>query len=121
MGVSSRNTGMMLKLKSLVQSLGDSQDIFLVMSSTTKGADLIKTALEYQKIGYSRLIFTRLDETDTCGSILNVVCRMGVPVAFVSHGQSVPDDITAVNPRKLAGLLLEGVDRYVEQGYRARA
>ncbi|MCL6477599.1 MAG: hypothetical protein K6T65_04210 [Peptococcaceae bacterium] len=116
-GVNWRNTGMMLSLHNLLQPLGSGQEIFLVMSSATKGADLIKTADEYRKIGYTRFIFTKLDETDTCGSILNVVCRVGVPVAFVTYGQNVPDDIAAVNPKKLAGLLLGGVDQYVEQSF----
>lgn len=119
-GTNSRNTGMMLKLSKMIEPMGGDQDIFLVMSSSTKGADLMRTASEYQKIGYTRLIFTRLDETDTCGAILNVVCRMGVPVAFVAYGQNVPDDIAPVNPKKLAGLLLGGVDRYVEQGLQVR-
>lgn len=119
-GVNWRNTGMMLGLSSLLQPLAGNQEVFLVMSSATKGADLMKTASEYRKIGYNRLIFTKLDETETCGSILNVVCRMGVPVAFVAYGQNVPDDITAVNPKKLAGLLLGGVDRYVEQSLQFR-
>ncbi len=120
MGVNPRNTGMMLRLSNLLQSLGGSQEIFLVLSSTTKSNDLIRNAAEFRKVGYSKLIFTKLDETETCGSMLNVVCRMGVPVAFVSYGQNVPDDIAAVNPKKLAGLLLGGVDRYVEQGLQAR-
>lgn len=120
-GVNSKNAGMMLRLNKLLQPLGGGQDIFLVMSSATKAADLMRIAIEYQKIGYSKLIFTRLDETDTCGSMINVVCRTGVPVAFVSYGQNVPDDLAAVNPKKLAGLLLGGVDRYVEQGLQTRA
>ena len=115
-GASSRSTGMMLRLNKLLQPLSGRQDIYLVLNSATKGTDLMRTALEYQKIGYSRFIFTKLDETDTCGSMLNLVCRTGVPVSFVSYGQNVPDDIVAVNPKKLAGLLLGGVDRYVEQG-----
>ncbi|MFZ5650391.1 MAG: hypothetical protein ACOY4I_06020 [Bacillota bacterium] len=120
MGVNSRNTGMMLRLSNMLQSLGGLQEIFLVLSSTTKSADLLRIAADFRKVGYSKLVFTRLDETDTCGSILNVVLRMGVPVAFVSYGQNVPDDISAVNPKKLAGLLLGGVDRYVEQGLQIR-
>lgn len=119
-GVNSRNTGMMLRLSNMLQSLGDLQEIFLVLNSTTKNADLLRIAADFRKVGYSKLVFTRLDETDTCGSMLNVVLRMGVPVAFVSFGQNVPDDISAVNPKKLAGLLLGGVDRYVEQGLQVR-
>lgn len=120
MGVNPKVTGKMLKLSNLLQAFDGKQDIFLVLSSTTKSADLMRAAGDYRKIGYSKLIFTKLDETDTCGSILNVVCKMGIPVAFVSYGQSVPDDIAAVNPKKLAGLLLGGVDRFVEQGLQTR-
>lgn len=120
MGVNSRNTGMMLRLSNLIQALGSNQEIFLVLSSVTKGSDLVRISGDFRKVGYSRLIFTKLDETETCGSILNVVCKMGVPVSFVTYGQNVPDDITEVDPRKLAGLLLGGVDRFVEQGLQAR-
>ena len=120
LGVNSRNAGMMLRLSKLLHSFKFGKDIFLVLSSTTKSNDLIRISAEFCKIGYTKMIFTKLDETDTCGSILNVVCRIGVPVSFVSYGQNVPDDIAAVNPRKLAGLLLGGVDRYVEQGLQAR-
>ncbi|MCL5058555.1 MAG: hypothetical protein M1130_11335 [Actinobacteria bacterium] len=118
-GVNSKNTGMMLRLSKILHSLGCNQDIYLVLSSTTKSSDLMRIPAEFRKIGYTKLIFTKLDETETCGSLLNVVCRMGVPVSFVAYGQNVPDDIAAVNPRKLAGLLLGGVDRYVEQGFKA--
>jgi flagellar biosynthesis protein FlhF len=118
-GVNSRNTGMMLQLSKILHSLGCNQDIYLVLSSTTKSSDLMRIPAEFRKLGYTKMIFTKLDETETCGSILNVVCRMGVPVSFVAYGQNVPDDIAAVNPRKLAGLLLGGVDRYVEQGLQA--
>ncbi|MFZ5644575.1 MAG: hypothetical protein ACOY46_13380 [Bacillota bacterium] len=116
MGVNSRNTGMMLRLGKLLHSIGCDQDIYLVLSSTTKSSDLLRIPAEFRKVGYTKMIFTKLDETDTCGAILNVVCRMGVPVSYVAYGQNVPDDIAAVNPKKLAGLLLGGVDQYVEQG-----
>jgi len=118
-GVNSRNTGRMLRLGKILHSMGCNQDIYLVLSSTTKSNDLLRIPAEFRKIGYTKMIFTKLDETETCGSLLNVVCRMGVPVSFVAYGQNVPDDIAAVNPKKLAGLLLGGVDRYVEQDFQA--
>jgi flagellar biosynthesis GTPase FlhF len=38
-------------------------------------------------------------------------------VAYVTFGQKVPDDIVAVTPKKLAGLVLGGVDGYAENGF----
>ncbi len=116
-GTNSKNTGSMLKLKNLLQPFHGKWDIYLVLSSPTKSQDLIRTALDYQKhINYTKTIFTKLDETETCGAILEVVNRTQVPVTFVSYGQNVPDDITAVNNKKLAGLLLGGVERFVGHG-----
>lgn len=115
-GIPPRSTGQLLRLKSLLESVEGELETFLVLSSTTKSRDLLRYASDFRKLAYSRLIFTKLDETETCGSILNVVCKLGTPVAYVTFGQGVPDDIAAVNPKKLAGLLIGGVDRYVEQG-----
>ncbi len=120
-GTNPRNSGMMLKLNNLFQPLNGGIDTYLVLSSSTKNKDLLRTAVDYQKnIGITDLIFTKLDETETCGAILNVVNKTQVPVTFVSYGQNVPDDITAVNSKKLAGLLLGGVEKFVEQGLHVR-
>lgn len=116
-GTNSKNTGSMLKLNNLLRPSYGDWDIYLVLSAPTKRQDLMRTAIDYQKhINYTKIVFTKLDETDTCGAILDVVKKTQVPVTFVSYGQNVPDDITAVNSKKLAGLLLGGVEKFAEQG-----
>lgn len=115
-GIPAKNTSQVLKLKSFLEAVGQPQEIFLVLSSTTKNKDLIRISTEFLKLGFNKMIFTKLDETETCGSMLNVVCRTGTPVAYVTNGQNIPDDISVVQPQKLAGLLLKGVDRYEDLG-----
>ena len=109
-GRSARNAGQVLELKSFLDVLEEPRDIFLVLSAATKNRDLFQTAREFRKINYSELIFTKLDETETHGSILNLVCALGVPVAYLADGQGVPDDISAAGPKKIAKLLFRGVD-----------
>jgi flagellar biosynthesis protein FlhF len=80
-------------------------DIHLVLPVSAKAADLSRTASAWEVFGPSKLIFTRLDETDTYGAILNEVVRTGHPVSFVSSGQKIPDDIEAADVNALASLI----------------
>ncbi|TEB15939.1 Flagellar biosynthesis protein FlhF [Pelotomaculum sp. FP] len=109
-GRAARNVGKLLELKAYLDAVEEKQDIFLVLSSATKSQDLNKIACEFQVTGYSKLIFTKIDETETFGPIINLICTLGVPVAYLANGQVVPDDIIEAGPKKMAKLLLRGVD-----------
>lgn len=109
-GRSARNAGEVLELKGFLDAPGEPLDIFLVLSVATKNRDLAKAAHEFRRVGYSKFIFTQIDETETHGSILNLVCASGAPVAYLSDGQRIPDDISEANPKKITKLLFKGVD-----------
>ncbi|TDA69404.1 MAG: flagellar biosynthesis protein FlhF [Clostridia bacterium] len=82
-------------------------ETFLVLSCTTKNRDLLRIAESYQEFNVNKLIFTKLDETTSLGPILNVVRATGLPVAYLSNGQNVPDDLLVASPRELARLIVE--------------
>jgi flagellar biosynthesis protein FlhF len=84
-------------------------DNHLVLSCTTKYQDLLKIAHDYKLLKYNYLIFTKLDETDTFGAILNLVHLTNIPVAYITNGQNVPEAIEPVTPEKLARLILGAV------------
>ena len=85
---------------------------YLVLSATTKYKDLKKIASLYTDIGDYSLIFTKLDETDAIGNILNIKLDTGMPLSYVSYGQNVPDDIEVMNPQVIAKQVLGGGDGY---------
>lgn len=85
---------------------------YLVMSATTKYKDLQKITQLYEDITKFSLIFTKLDETDTIGNILNIKLDTGMPLSYISYGQNVPDDIEVMNPQIIAKQLLGGGDGY---------
>ena len=109
-GRSAHNAGQLLELKGFLDAVEECQDIFLVLSLATKNRDLNAITSEFRKIGYSKLIFTKVDETETHGAILNLICSLGLPAAYLANGQGVPDDISEAGPKKIAKLLLSGVD-----------
>lgn len=85
---------------------------YLVLSATTKYKDLKKITALYDDITDCSLIFTKLDETDAVGNILNVKLDTGMALSYVSYGQNVPDDIEVMNPQVIAKQLLGGNNGY---------
>lgn len=85
---------------------------YLVLSATTKYNDLKKITALYEDITECCLIFTKLDETDAIGNILNIKLDTGMPLSYISYGQNVPDDIEVMNPQIIAKQLLGGGDGY---------
>lgn len=85
---------------------------YLVLSATTKYKDLKKITSLYEDITDYNLIFTKLDETDAVGNILNIKLDTGKALSYVSYGQNVPDDIEIMNPQIIAKQVLGGGDGY---------
>lgn len=65
----------------------------LVLSANTKIEDLLETADSFREIEFNRLIFTKLDETNSIGNVLEVADRLKIPMSYVTTGQNVPEDI----------------------------
>lgn len=107
-GHSHQNVEKLGTLKKLMEVVGQSAEYqsFLVLSAATKYRDLLKIASSYQEISDYQLIFTKLDETATLGNLLNVKLSTDTPIAFVTYGQNVPDDIELFNPQKAVKHLL---------------
>jgi len=89
----------MRKMLEAVKGAGECQT-FLVLSATTKYKDLIQIVDSYKNMANYQLIFTKLDETDTMGNLLNLKLYTDTSIAFVTHGQNVPNDIEQFNPQK---------------------
>lgn len=83
-------------------------ETFLVLSATTKYRDLLNIVDTYSSFTDYRLIFTKLDETEAVGNLLNIKLHTGAPLAYVTYGQNVPDDIEEFNPQKTVKQLLGG-------------
>ena len=84
------------------------KEVFLVLSATTKYSDLISIVDAYSAMTDYKLIFTKLDETDTLGNLLNIKLYTGADLSYVTCGQNVPDDIENFNPQKTVKQLLGG-------------
>ena len=78
----------------------------LVVSATTKEQDAAQIIERFAPCHPDRIIFTKTDETQTVGMVLNLLADHSLPLSFLSNGQSVPDDIIPATAERLAELLL---------------
>ena len=93
------------ELTNMLKSVEDSNK-YLALSTTTKSEDIISIIELYSSITDFNLIFTKLDETTSLGSILNACFITGKKVAYTTNGQNVPDDIEVMQPEKITRALM---------------
>jgi flagellar biosynthesis protein FlhF len=81
-------------------------DTHLVLPASMRASDLRRISEQYGIFGPRKLLFTRLDETETFGPIVSRSVRMGIPVSFFSRGQRIPEDLEPATAEVLLDLLL---------------
>jgi flagellar biosynthesis protein FlhF len=79
--------------------------VHLVMASNIKYRDMLNVIERMGVVPISALIFTKLDETYSYGTILNVIRDFGLPVSFFTAGQNVPNDIEVARGERFVDLL----------------
>lgn len=100
-----RNELLVSELQSLLAPVENSET-FLVMSMTSKSADMVQITEHFSKYGLDKVIFTKMDETGSCGPLFNLLHRFPLKLAYVANGQNVPDDLLKPNADSLSKQLL---------------
>jgi flagellar biosynthesis GTPase FlhF len=80
--------------------------IHLTLSASMKPADLERMADLYEVFGYHSMLFTKLDETTTIGSLVSAAWTRHKPLSYICAGQRIPDDIQAASHEQLLQRML---------------
>ena len=109
-GHSLKNEELKKDVESFIRCLEDVMECenFLVLSATTKYRDLIEIADAYSEMVAYKLIFTKMDETGAKGNLYNIRMHTGAPIAYITNGQNVPDDIAVFDAQRIVKNLLGG-------------
>jgi flagellar biosynthesis protein FlhF len=79
---------------------------YLALSLTTKYEDIQILLERFLDSPVKKIILTKFDETSSYGTILNIAFHFPYQIAYITNGQSVPEDITATDPTLLTSYLL---------------
>ncbi len=95
-GLSLRDTDKLKALQKLLtfldKTLAARLEIHLVLPVGISARDVTDSIQTYLPLKPQFLVFTKWDETNHWGGMLAAILSCRLPVSFISHGQSVPDD-----------------------------
>ncbi|RUL55788.1 MULTISPECIES: flagellar biosynthesis protein FlhF [Lysinibacillus] len=81
---------------------------FLVLSLTSKEQDMEAIIQQFNEIPIEKFIFTKVDETNSIGTMYNLMIKYNKGLAYYTNGQEVPEDIEEANLDKVIELFFQG-------------
>ena len=104
-GCSQRNEKQLLEMREFFDERGRIHN-YLVLSATSKDSDMNEVTRKFGSMPIDSIIFTKLDESATYGSLFNHAIRFKKPLSYLSVGQKIPEDIEVASKARLVDLLL---------------
>ena len=90
-GASPSDLARLSKLESVLE-LPEAR-VNLVMSATTRSEDVTRIMNRFQRFAPKRVIFTKIDETESKAAVVGDLLRSETAVSYLTNGQRVPDDL----------------------------
>ncbi len=87
--------------------IGFPLELHLLMSANYDDEFMTETFRYYRKLPVDYLSITKVDESVRFGSLYNLLLIYQKPVAFLTTGQKVPDDIEPASVNRIVNLILK--------------
>jgi len=105
-GRSQKEVESLIEMQKLIHSQSNVKT-YLTLSVAIRDAELHEMGKKFGIFRPEGLIFSKLDEALSYGSIYNLSHRLKLPVHYFTTGQKVPDDLESATPERLAALILD--------------
>lgn len=110
-GRNHKNEEQMNEIKELIESVNN-KEIHLVINATTDFETIRGILDRYKFISDLKIIFSKIDEANSLGNVLNTKFYYDNKISYFTTGQNVPDDIEIPNMEELSKRLI-GESSYV--------
>lgn len=93
-----------MDLSSRLAAYGSNSDrvrFYLALSAASQEAGLDETVRRFSKVPLAGAIVTKIDEAGQLGCVISALIRNNLPMAYLSDGQRVPDDLHLAEKKKL--------------------
>lgn len=94
-----------------LQNLRPRLEIALTLSAAAQAGTLAETVARFAPLQPNACVLTRLDESASLGGALSVLMRSRLPVAYVSEGPGIPDDLRPARALDLVCLAVQLAER----------
>ncbi len=106
-GMGQRDIRLSEQLSTLVNSSHVNIRSYLVLPATAQRKVLEETIVQFRKMPLVGCIITKMDEAIGAGDVLSVAITHSLPLAYLTNGQRVPEDIGAADPQSLINSVIE--------------
>jgi flagellar biosynthesis protein FlhF len=107
-GRSQRETKGLTQLRKFLD-VAEPDEVHLVLSAASNEKTMIDICERFDIAKPNRLVFSKVDESATFGPLLNISYKTGIPISYITTGQTVPDDIVIADSVKIASMIFRGV------------
>ncbi|HWK22279.1 MAG TPA: flagellar biosynthesis protein FlhF [Ureibacillus sp.] len=83
-------------------------EAFLVLALTSKERDMETIIQQFSEIAIGKYIFTKIDETNSIGTMFSLMIKYNKGLAYYTNGQEVPEDIEEANLEAVLELFFQG-------------
>jgi len=105
-GRSQRDPESLNEIHSMLATI-PSMKTLLVLSATTRDAEMYDMASRFSVFRPQGLVFSKLDETTLYGAIYNVPQKVRLPLLYFTTGQKVPEDIEKATAERVVSLVMD--------------
>ncbi|MGG1661401.1 flagellar biosynthesis protein FlhF [Brevibacillus sp. NRS-1366] len=85
---------------------GTSSVNYLVLSLSSKYNDMKAIIENFSEVPVKQVIFTKADETNSFGAMLNVCQLTNLDLSYITTGQNVPDDIVVATSELVTAMIM---------------
>ncbi len=78
----------------------------LLLSVSTSEKEMERTAINFKPLNCESYIFTKIDEAECCGAMINQLMKLNLPISYITTGQNVPEDIISAQKADIMKLIL---------------
>lgn len=84
-------------------------EVHLLLSLNTKSSDLRSIITKFAALKADKVLYTKLDETNSYGDIINISENYDLPISYLTFGQDVPEDLEIASADKIFEYLFGGL------------
>lgn len=96
------------RIDELTEFLGTDSGVenWLALAAHSREEQLQQVIENFSRVPIASLVFTKLDECDNWGILLNLPTRTSLPLACLTNGQQVPEDLLLAQPQLVANWVM---------------
>lgn len=111
-GFSQRDTRLIKQLDTIRDASCANIKMYMVLQASTQRHVMERTLKMYHKLSIKGCILTKIDECYSLGEAISVVIKENMPVAYLTDGQKVPEDIKIADTKYIISLAAKLYKKY---------